>query len=292
MNETRKTIRKLRNEQYSYNINLYPYINNWKKNPYTFLKSIFYMESSAVFVWLLLKTKIKPNTVTIVYGIAGIVTGILLSIPNNYTIFIALIIAFTKGILDWSDGHYARITRQTSLTGHILDIYGAHLNSLGFQIGLGMYVACKTDMLLFYYLIPLFIFFRAGSLSVFSKALLFDVISSENNVSSFQGNDNRDKNQNNVKIISSENAYSKYKNLFMGFLDDRARSVDFICLIILMEILFPINISWLVFLLIVMKYFIIFAGSIYIIGTGSWAEGEMTNKIKEIYKLMLNDEKK
>ena len=283
MNETKKTIRKLRNEQYSYSINLYPYLNNWKKNPYTYLKARFYMESSAVLVYCLLKTKIKPNTVTVIYGLAGIFTGILLSIQNNYTICIALTIAFSKGILDWSDGHFARITEQTSLTGHILDIYGAHLNSLGFQIGLGMYVACKTDMLLFYYLIPLFIFFRAGSLSVFSKALLFDVISSENNVSSFQGNDNRDKNQNNVKIISSENAYSKYKNLFMGFLDDRARSVDFICLIILMEILFPINISWLVFLLIVVKYFIIFAVSIYIIGKGSWAENEMTNKLRKLH---------
>ena len=284
MNETRKTIRKLRNEQYSYNINLYPFINNWKKNPYTFLKSIFYMESSAVFVWLLLKTKIKPNTVTIVYGIAGIVTGILLSIPNNYTIFIALIIAFTKGILDWSDGHLARITGQTSLTGHILDAYGALLNSLGFQIGLGMYAAYRADTLLFYYLVPLLLFFRAGGLFLFSRAILFEEFSSEKNVSSFQDNDSQDKNQDNININSLERSYGKYKNLFMGFLDDRARSVDLICLIILLEIVFPINISWLVFLLIVVKYFIIFVASIYMIGKGSWAENEMMNKLR-----VLND---
>ena len=284
MNETKKTIRKLRNEQYSYSINLYPYLNNWKKNPYTFLKSIFYMESSAVFVWLLLKTKIKPNTVTIVYGIAGIVTGILLSIPNNYTIFIALIIAFTKGILDWSDGHLARITGQTSLTGHILDAYGALLNSLGFQIGLGMYAAYRADTLLFYYLVPLLLFFRAGGLFLFSRAILFEEFSSEKNVSSFQDNDSQDKNQDNININSLERSYGKYKNLFMGFLDDRARSVDLICLIILLEIVFPINISWLVFLLIVVKYFIIFVASIYMIGKGSWAENEMMNKLR-----VLND---
>jgi hypothetical protein len=284
MNETRKTIRKLRNEQYSYNINLYPYINNWKKNPYTFLKSIFYMESSAVFVWLLLKTKIKPNTVTIVYGIAGIVTGILLSIPNNYTIFIALIIAFTKGILDWSDGHFARITGQTSLTGHILDSYGAHLNSLGLQSGLGMYVAYRADTLLFYYLVPLLLFFRAGSIIRYSKAILFEEISSENNVSLFQDNDSQGKNQDNININSLERLYSKYKNLFIGFLDDRARSVDLICLIILLEIVFPINISWIVFLLILVKNFIIFTAPIYIIGKGGWVENEMMNKLR-----VLND---
>jgi len=284
MNETKKTIRKLRNEQYSYNINLYPYLNNWKKNPYTFLKSIFYMESSAVFVWLLLKTKIKPNTVTIVYGIAGIVTGILLSIPNNYTIFIALIIAFTKGILDWSDGHFARITGQTSLTGHILDSYGAHLNSLGLQSGLGMYVAYRADTLLFYYLVPLLLFFRAGSIIRYSKAILFEEISSENNVSLFQDNDSQGKNQDNININSLERLYSKYKNLFIGFLDDRARSVDLICLIILLEIVFPINISWIVFLLILVKNFIIFTAPIYIIGKGGWVENEMMNKLR-----VLND---
>ena len=284
MNETRKTIRKLRNEQYSYNINLYPYINNWKKNPYTFIKAKFYMETSAILVWLLLKTNIKPNSVTVLYGLAGILTGILLSIPNNIAIIIGLAIAFSKGILDWIDGHFARITEQTSLTGHILDIYGAHLNSLGLQSGLGMYVAYRADTLLFYYLVPLLLFFRAGSIIRYSKAILFEEISSENNVSLFQDNDSQGKNQDNININSLERSYGKYKNLFMGFLDDRARSVDLICLIILLEIVFPINISWLVFLLIVVKYFIIFVASIYMIGKGSWAENEMMNKLR-----VLND---
>tara|TARA_B100000315_G_scaffold40571_1_gene35416 strand:- start:1357 stop:2229 length:873 start_codon:yes stop_codon:yes gene_type:complete len=284
MNETRKTIRKLRNEQYSYNINLYPYINNWKKNPYTFIKAKFYMETSAILVWLLLKTNIKPNSVTVLYGLAGILTGILLSIPNNIAIIIGLAIAFSKGILDWIDGHFARITEQTSLTGHILDIYGAHLNSLGLQSGLGMYVAYRADTLLFYYLVPLLLFFRAGSIIRYSKAILFEEISSENNVSLFQDNDSQGKNQDNININSLERLYSKYKNLFIGFLDDRARSVDLICLIILLEIVFPINISWIFFLLIVVKYFIIFVASIYIIGKGGWVENEMMNKLR-----VLND---
>ena len=278
------TINDLRKQQYENHSRLYPYLDDWKKNPYTFLKARFYMESSAVLVYILLKTKVKPNTVSIIYGLLGIVTGILLSIPNNYTIFIALIIAFTKGILDWSDGHLARITGQTSLTGHILDAYGALLNSLGFQIGLGMYVAYRADALLFYYLVPLLLFFRAGSIIRYSKAILFEEISSENNVSLFQDNDSQGKNQDNININSLERSYGKYKNLFMGFLDDRARSVDLICLIILLEIVFPINISWLVFLLIVVKYFIIFVASIYMIGKGSWAENEMMNKLR-----VLND---
>ena len=170
------TLKDLRNQQYDYHRKQFPYLFDYIKNPYSFLKAKFYMESSAVLVYLLLRTNIKPNTITIIYGLLGIVTGILLSIPNNYTIFIALIIAFTKGTLDWSDGHFARITGQTSLTGHILDVYGAHLNSLGLQIGLGLYIANNSDTLVFYYLVPLLLFFRIANLYVFSKTIMFDEI--------------------------------------------------------------------------------------------------------------------
>ena len=115
------TIKNLRKQQYGYHKEKFPYLFDFIRNPYSFIKARFYMESSAVLVYLLLKTNIKPNTVTVIYGLAGIATGILLAIPNNYTICIALSIAFAKGILDWSDGHLARITGQTSLTGHLLD---------------------------------------------------------------------------------------------------------------------------------------------------------------------------
>ena len=147
-----------------------------------------------------------------------------------------------------------------------------------------MFCEIPSYTLLFYYLVPLLLFFRAGGLFLFSRAILFEEFSSEKNVSSFQDNDSQDKNQDNININSLERSYGKYKNLFMGFLDDRARSVDLICLIILLEIVFPINISWLVFLLIVVKYFIIFVASIYMIGKGSWAENEMMNKLR-----VLND---
>ena len=278
------TFKDLRKQQYNFRREVFPDVFDYIRNPYSFIKTRFYIETSTVLVWFLMKTNINPNTVTVIYGLAGIPTGILLAIPNKYTICIALFIAFTKGIIDWSDGQFARMTGQTSLTGHILDAYGAHLNSLGFQIGLGMYAAYRADTLLFYYLVPLLLFFRAGGLFLFSRAILFEEFSSEKNVSSFQDNDSQDKNQDNININSLERSYGKYKNLFMGFLDDRARSVDLICLIILLEIVFPINISWIFFLLIVVKYFIIFVASIYIIGKGGWVENEMMNKLR-----VLND---
>lgn len=289
MNRTQKKIKEIRAEQYSYISELYPYINDWKKNPYTFLKARFYMESSAVLVYFLLKTKIKPNTVTIFYGCAGIVTGILLAIPNNYTIFNALLIAFTKGILDWSDGHLARVTGRTSLTGHILDGYGAVLNSLGLQIGLGLYVAVRMDLILFYYLVPLLLFFRAAGLFSYSRYVMFEKLSDTNIISNYKKKNESSKGKKIHVKNSGSLARSKYAHYLGAFLDDRARSVDFICLIILLEIFFPINISWLLFLLIVAKYFIIFTGTFYIVAKGGWAENKIMNKIKELHHLLDKD---
>ena len=128
-----KKYKDIRSERYSYLNEKFPSLFKIT-SPYSWLKSIFYCEASAILVCMLLKTRIKPNTITAIYGILGIVGCIFMSVPNNNYIIIGLIIAFTKGILDWSDGQYARIIKETSITGHILDIYGAYLNSLGFQV--------------------------------------------------------------------------------------------------------------------------------------------------------------
>ena len=281
----KKTIRELRTEQYRYNSGVVPHINNWKRNPYTFLKARFYMEASAILVYFLLKTRIKPNTVTIIYGLVGILGCILLAIPTNTTHIIAILIFFTKGILDWSDGHFARITGQTSVTGHVLDVYGSLLNDLGFQMGLGFYVAFKTDIVMFYYLIPLIPFFYATRLKSFARAILFEEISKKgffsNEIQKGTNIGTSGKTHENVKsgILGKYEKYSKYLS---SFLDPRARSVDFICLLILLEIIFQINVTWIIFLLLLMKQLLIFIASFYIVGKGGWAENELNERIGKL----------
>ncbi len=99
--------------------------------------------------------------------------GFLLAVPNNFTVSIAVAIFFSKGILDWSDGLLARIRNQTSITGGILDPYGALLGALGLQMGLGFYVAQKSEMILYYYLIPLIPFFYGGKLHSYAISMNF-----------------------------------------------------------------------------------------------------------------------
>jgi len=270
-----QTIKEARKYQYNYHSEKFPYVDDWKRNPYTFLKARFYMEASAILVYLLLKTKIKPNTVTIVYGLAGILGGILLSIPLKVTIMLALFIFFAKGILDWSDGHLARVTGQTSITGHVLDSYGALLNDLGLQMGLGFYVAFRTGSHVFYYLIPLIPFFFAAKLKTFSEIILFTELLKKKFL--------KDSLQKNADVgtthTTSENTkdnvlgkHKKYYENFSAVLDARARNVDIICLLILIEMFSSVSITWIIFIAFVIKGFISFVGGYYITIKKGWVE--------------------
>ena len=291
MNKIKKTIKELREEQYKKNIELYPYYKHWKKAPYTWLKGRFYMESSAILVWFLLKSQIRPNTITIVYGFAGIAIMVLLAIPTNTTIILALLIAFSKGILDWSDGHFARITGQTSQTGHILDVYGANLNELGFYTGLGFYVAAKTGDFYFYYLIPLLLYMMAANLKRFAGNNLFQEMSSKLVINDVLKNKINKSYKKKPYVGTVEDRLKAFLN---QFLDARSRSIDFVCFIILSELMFQINITWIIFILVLLKQFLIFSGSIYIFWKGGWAENQMKNKILEIDTIFteINEEKK
>ena len=262
------TIRDLRKYQYDYHKENFPFAFNFIKNPYSFLKARFYMESSAVFVWFLLKTNIKPNTVTIIYGIAGIITGILLSIPNYYTVIIALFIAFTKGILDWSDGHLARLKYEPSLTGQILDEYGASLNSIGLIIGLGFFAMHQSGYELLIYVIPILPFLHGEKFTSFGKNIIL------NNMDSLLIKDDDRVKFENHKIKNKKS--SKYPSVLMrfsGFFDDRARSVDFILLIIVIDIYYDTNATLYILLLILLRLCIQFVFSFVYGVKFKWAEG-------------------
>lgn len=138
----------------------FPYIRDWKSNPYTCFKARYYIEGSILLTYLLLKTSVKANTITLFYCLAGIAGGILLAIPDKVAILLGVLVFFNKGIIDWTDGYIARLKYGSSLTGHILDCYGAKLNSLGFAIGLGLYVYNRNQYEWLVFLLALIPFFR------------------------------------------------------------------------------------------------------------------------------------
>lgn len=266
------TYNELRVQQYSYNYTKFPELKEWRKNPYTFLKAILYMECSAFLVLLLLKTKIKPNTITLLYILSGILGLILLSIPIKETIIISLVVFFLKGIFDWADGHLARITNQNSLGGHILDVYGAHVNEIGFYLGLGFFNSNYHGLPYMMYILPIYPLLISFNLFSFSKGVLFD-----KGYSTTQSIVNKNNALDDKKTKDGINAgkynINGYRLQFMSsFLDSRARTVDMIALLILIEIYYPLRITWLIFIGLSIKHILIFARGLYLFVTDKWSE--------------------
>jgi len=256
-----------------------PFIYNWRKNPYTFLKMQIYQTVSAVLVYWWLKTKIKPNTITVIYALAGLLGGILLAIPTRTTVILAAVIFFSKGILDAADGQYARLSGQTSYTGDILDYYGAHLGALGLQVGLGFFVAHKSGMVIFYYLIPVIPLCYAADLIQYIKRSFLDpgaIAQSLEVTPVVREQKTQQKEKSFVKRPVIDNlARGLLKPLFLAvrtLLDNRSRSVDLICLLAIIEMYSSLFITWVIFLLFVAKQVLIFISTFYqAVGYG-WAE--------------------
>ncbi len=135
------TYQEIRKQQYDYHANVCQYSKDWNWNsPYTYAKSRLYMEGASAIVYLLQRTYIYPNVITIVYVLLGMLGGILLCVPSNLTTSIAISIFFFKGILDLADGHYARLTHQTSYIGKQLDYYAGKIGTIAFYVGLTIHL--------------------------------------------------------------------------------------------------------------------------------------------------------
>ena len=69
-----------------------------------------------------------------------------------------------------------------------------------------------------------------------------------------------------------------------SFMDDRARTVDMICLIILIDINLELNLSFYIFIIYILKWFIAFLGSLYVFIRGGYIENEYNEVLKSILK--------
>lgn len=108
------------------------------------------MKYASWLVYRLQDYNINPNILTLLYGIMGVIGGVLLSLPNKICVFIGLIIFFTKGIIDWADGHLARIQDKTSDMGKWLDSACGFAGTVSFYTGIGFYMSHHIN----FYVIP------------------------------------------------------------------------------------------------------------------------------------------
>ena len=260
-----------------------PYIKNFKKNPYTYLKARYYLYSSVLIVYVLLKSRVTANMVSITYILCGIVGGSLLSIPNLYCNIAGVIIFFNKGILDWTDGALARFKYGPTLTGHILDCYGAYVNSIGFAVGLGFFALHQTGIEFLVYPIATIAFLYGGSYTSIGKDVILNdlekikiknFIINHNIKSNIKNNNHIKRNKN---LFEGSIDYPKWITFFRDFLDERARSVDFILLVIIIDIYFNYTFTFYLFLIFYMRILIRFFLSFYFSVKSKWAESTAIN---------------
>ena len=258
-----------------------PYLSNWRKCPYTYFKTIFYIELSSVALYFLFKTSFNPNMVSVTYGFLGIIAGVLLAIPNNVTVVTAAVMFFLKGVLDWADGPYARMTGRTSFTGAVLDDYSAFLQYISMLIGFGFYVANRSGNIMYYYMIPIIPFCYAANIINYSKIIITDreVLESEKRKleKSEKNSDNDEKKFQNCET-SKRSIVAMIYFFIMNLFDVRARGTDPICLLIILEAFTGIFFSWIIFLFLVFKNILWFFVSIYLALFRGVIENDLKNQ--------------
>tara|TARA_B100000989_G_scaffold97877_1_gene71337 strand:+ start:262 stop:1074 length:813 start_codon:yes stop_codon:yes gene_type:complete len=242
--------RKDENEEFFVNI------DDWLKSPYSSLKARYYIEVSSIIVYFLQFTKITPNQLSSLYAFLGLFSGFLISTNINSLIYSGLIIFFLKGVIDWSDGLLARITNKTSNIGHIVDTWGSHVGYFSLIFGLGM-IAFNHELEAIYLIITVLIFLLSLlDFKLFSyHQLFYEILNNKLIVKKDNPNFLTEKK---FKI----NFLKKYKIFLKYFLDDRARTLDLICLIAFLEIFYAkIIFTKIILVLFLIKKLIVFIGN-------------------------------
>lgn len=253
---------ELYRQQVEYNYRQSKYIKQFFRYPYSYVKARYYMFFAALLVWLLQRTRIEPNSVTKVYIALGIVSAILLASGDPILILISLFLVFSKGVVDWADGHLARLKKKQSLSGHILDVFGARVHSIAFFTALGFYQFQLHDEIWFLYLVCAYPISYGLLMQRFRYKYLFEHVQRAADQTKRQS-DKRDATKPRSRN-SSNTILRLIKFAAINVLDDRSRSIDLICLLILCDQFTTVQVSWVAFVGVQLKWIMICCSSFFI----------------------------
>jgi phosphatidylglycerophosphate synthase len=188
---------------------------------------------------------------------------VLLAINNHVAVIAGLIVFFLKGVLDWSDGLLARVTNRCSDEGAILDSWGAVVNSFGFLIGIGFYLANQSSNMIYIYMMVATILLRAIDLRHFTYSQMMHDMILRNDGGDDLGSG---KTKREPVAFGRDGWMGRLRRILTGILDDRARCVDLICLFILVEIMVGrLLITPGVYWIYAVKHLLIFGGGFYLL---------------------------
>lgn len=101
------------------------------------LDLIFYRPLAFVFVKSILRTNLTPNHLTLLSILFGILCGIFLGFATHKAYIFAAVSLIIYDVLDCSDGQLARLKKNGTYLGRILDGFGDYIVSIAAYLGIG-----------------------------------------------------------------------------------------------------------------------------------------------------------
>ncbi len=267
-----KTERKvLRSFQHNFDM------DNWLKSPYTCLKVRFYIEFASFFVFLIQNTKIKPNQISYLYALAGLLGGAFISLDNNNFILAGIFIIFFKVAIDGSDGLLARVKYKASNFGAAIDSWGGLVGEYCFVIGLGFYSFNMTENINFIYVtffivllkaidLKNYILFYIGGVKYLNLRIIKEKI--ENKLI-------------NKKKNNSNGVFDLLKNFIKNGFNYHGKTVDMILLFMMLELYYgKILVSHYFLCLYFLRGIVIFFGNVFLAQKKNFFTKVVKNEIK------------
>lgn len=112
---------------------------------------IFYRPLAFLFVKLIYPTNLTPNQVTTLALIIGIIGGIVISFNTQMFLIIAAVLLIMYDVLDCSDGQLARLKKNGTSVGRILDGVADYFVTIAVYLGIGFGFASNSSDPLFYW---------------------------------------------------------------------------------------------------------------------------------------------
>jgi hypothetical protein len=229
----------IRSDIYKHNLAEYgdSFIN--LRSPYTYIKSIYYMETASFFLFITQSTIKSPNFVTFLYMLTGVIGAFLLNSSQEILFYIGTFMVFTKGTFDWADGPLARRLNKTSFLGHALDCYGAYISDIAFRVAFVYYSLINNPD--FMGMFPVFVFIlMAPDLRLFTDVQYLKRITGVNSSSSstYKIARNSTFEQDLHDTNGVDGKLKKWYFRYTSFLDGRARSIDFLLLVLVIDSLY------------------------------------------------------
>jgi|TARA_Y100000389_G_scaffold168042_1_gene173506 hypothetical protein len=253
---------EIRNKMYSVQLKRWKELINFK-SPYTLIKAIYYMETASLFLFLTQKVIKSPNFITLLYILCGVIGAFFIALSSHdFFFYLGLFMVFTKGTFDWADGPLARRLNKTSFLGHALDCYGAHLNDLAFRVAFLYYSLLNFSEWMFLFPVLTFVLL-ATNLRLYTDFQYTKIIIDPEK--KIYKNNSVSKNKKQTKGIQVSN-FKKWFVRYTSFLDGRARSIDLILLLILIneKIYYDLSIFLLIIsILIVLRCIMLHIASAY-----------------------------